>query len=188
MSLNCSGSLLEKSTSSCDLLLAKDRTKPLVLVTPRTVVSWHRAGFRLYWTWVSRVKPVGGRKRVSQEMRALIFEPLHAARHGGVAYGGGLGAMPGPAVRIGLRIGGLGQDCVRPPAVRVPDAALEAALAGLDRDVRDALQVMIERTRAVHADQRRTDVTTTLGPGATVTERSIVLSARARASASAPWP
>jgi histidinol dehydrogenase len=62
-------------------------------------------------------------------------------------------------------------DGVRPPGVRVPDAALEAALAGLDGDVRDALQVMIERTRAVHADQRRTDVTTVLGPGATVTER-----------------
>jgi histidinol dehydrogenase len=62
-------------------------------------------------------------------------------------------------------------DGVRPPAVRVPDAALQAALDGLSPDVRDALQVMIERTRAVHADQRRTDVTTALGPGATVTER-----------------
>jgi len=47
--------------------------KPLVLVTPRTVVNWHRAGFRLYWTWVSRVRQVGGRKRVSKEVRALIF-------------------------------------------------------------------------------------------------------------------
>lgn len=64
-------------------------------------------------------------------------------------------------------------DGVRPATVRVPDAALEAALAGLDSGVRDALQVMIERTRAVHADQLRTDVTTTLGPGATVTERWI---------------
>ena len=64
-------------------------------------------------------------------------------------------------------------DGVRPPAVRVPDSALDAALASLDRDVNDALQVMIERTRAVHADQRRTDVTTTLAPGATVTERWI---------------
>jgi histidinol dehydrogenase len=62
-------------------------------------------------------------------------------------------------------------DAVRPPAVRVPGAALDAALAGLDPDVRDALQVMIERTRAVHADQRRSEVTTALGPGATVTER-----------------
>ncbi len=62
-------------------------------------------------------------------------------------------------------------DGVRPPVVRVPDAALDAAVAGLEPDVREALRVMIERTRAVHADQRRTDVTTVLGPGATVTER-----------------
>lgn len=62
-------------------------------------------------------------------------------------------------------------DGVRPAAVRVPDSALEAAVVGLDGEVRDALQVMIERTRAVHADQRRADTTTTLGPGATVTER-----------------
>lgn len=62
-------------------------------------------------------------------------------------------------------------DGIRPPAVRVPDAALEKALTELDPAVADALRVMIERTRAVHADQRRTDVTTTLGPGATVTER-----------------
>src|ERR1700722_17125980 len=64
-------------------------------------------------------------------------------------------------------------DGVRPSAVRVPGAALDAALAGLAPDVRDALRVMIERTRAVHADQRRADVTTTVGPGATVTERWI---------------
>src|ERR1700729_3475530 len=62
-------------------------------------------------------------------------------------------------------------DGGRPPAVRVPSAELDAALAGLDHDVRIALDVAIERTRAVHADQRRSDVTTTLGPGATVTER-----------------
>lgn len=48
-------------------------------------------------------------------------------------------------------------DGVRPAAVRVPDSALEAAVVGLDDDVREALQVMIERTRAVHADQRRVD-------------------------------
>jgi len=46
--------------------------KPLVLVTPRTVVGWHRAGFRLYWKWLSRAKRVGGRRRVSKEVRALI--------------------------------------------------------------------------------------------------------------------
>lgn len=62
-------------------------------------------------------------------------------------------------------------DGVRPPAVRVPAAALDQALADLAPAVAEALRVMIERTRAVHADQRRADVTTTLGPGATVTER-----------------
>ncbi|WP_372503754.1 histidinol dehydrogenase [[Mycobacterium] manitobense] len=62
-------------------------------------------------------------------------------------------------------------DGVRPAAVRVPVAELGAALDALPADVRVALEVAIERTRAVHADQRRTDTTTTLGPGATVTER-----------------
>ena len=62
-------------------------------------------------------------------------------------------------------------DGVRPAAVRVPVAELGAALDALPADVRVALEVAIERTRAVHADQRRTDTITTLGPGATVTER-----------------
>jgi putative transposase len=48
-------------------------TRPLVLVTPRTVVSGHRAGFRLYWTWVSKARRVGGGRRVSKEVRALII-------------------------------------------------------------------------------------------------------------------
>jgi hypothetical protein len=47
--------------------------EPLVLVAPRTVVGWHRTGFRLYWTWVARARRVGGRRRVSKEVRALIF-------------------------------------------------------------------------------------------------------------------
>ncbi|ORV74756.1 histidinol dehydrogenase [Mycobacterium gastri] len=62
-------------------------------------------------------------------------------------------------------------DGVRPAAVRVPDNALDSALAELALEVQEALQVMIERTRTVHADQRRNNVTTILGPGATVTER-----------------
>ncbi len=62
-------------------------------------------------------------------------------------------------------------DGVRPSAVRVPKDRLDDALAALKPDVRAALKVAIDRARAVHADQRRTDTTTTLGPGATVTER-----------------
>jgi histidinol dehydrogenase len=62
-------------------------------------------------------------------------------------------------------------DGISPPQVRVPRSRLDAALAELSADVRAALEVAIERARAVHADQRRTDTTTTLAPGATVTER-----------------
>ncbi len=62
-------------------------------------------------------------------------------------------------------------DGVRPERVRVPSEKLGAALRMLPADVRSALEVAIERARAVHADQRRTDTTTTLAPGATVTER-----------------
>ena len=62
-------------------------------------------------------------------------------------------------------------DGVRPAQVRVPASRLQGALDDLPADVRAALEVAIERARAVHADQRRTDTTTTLGPGATVTER-----------------
>ena len=47
--------------------------KPLILVTPRTVVEWHRAGFRLYWRWLSRARRLGGRKPVGKEIRDLIF-------------------------------------------------------------------------------------------------------------------
>jgi putative transposase len=45
----------------------------LVVVTPETVVRWHRAGFRLYWNWLSRHRVVLGRKRISKEVRDLIF-------------------------------------------------------------------------------------------------------------------
>jgi len=45
----------------------------LVIVTPETVVRWHRTGFRLYWRWLSRNRKAFGRKRISNELRDLIF-------------------------------------------------------------------------------------------------------------------
>lgn len=62
-------------------------------------------------------------------------------------------------------------DRCRPATVRVPPEALDEALAGIDPQVRAALETSIERARAVHADQRRTDTTTRVVPGGTVTER-----------------
>ena len=48
-----------------------DWAKVLVIVKPDTVVRWHRAGFRRYWTWRSRrLRP--GRPCVAPEVRELI--------------------------------------------------------------------------------------------------------------------
>ena len=53
----------------------------------------------------------------------------------------------------------------------VPQVALDRALADCDPALRAALEETIDRVRRVHADQRRTDVTTQVAPGGTVTER-----------------
>ena len=45
----------------------------LILVKPETVVRWHRDGFKLYWTWLSRHRNRMGRKCMRQELRDLIF-------------------------------------------------------------------------------------------------------------------
>src|SRR6478672_779628 len=52
-------------------------------------------------------------------------------------------------------------DGVRPTTLRVPQAVLGAALAGLDPHVRAALEESVRRARIVHEDQRRHDTTTT---------------------------
>lgn len=42
----------------------------LRIVKPETVIAWHRKGFRLYWSWKSRVRQ--GRPPVSMDVRELI--------------------------------------------------------------------------------------------------------------------
>lgn len=48
------------------------------IVEPKTIMRWHRAGFRLYWRWKSRSR--GGRPRVPMEIRRLIREMSLANR------------------------------------------------------------------------------------------------------------
>ncbi len=62
-------------------------------------------------------------------------------------------------------------DGVRLDRLRVPEAALGAALTALDDAVRAALTEAVRRTRAVHEAQRRSDVTVEVAAGLTVTER-----------------
>ncbi|MEV0437412.1 histidinol dehydrogenase [Streptomyces spectabilis] len=62
-------------------------------------------------------------------------------------------------------------DGVRLERVRVPAEALTEALAGLDPDVRAALEESIRRARTVHRAQRRAPHTTQVVPGGSVTEK-----------------
>lgn len=64
-------------------------------------------------------------------------------------------------------------DGVRPERIRVPQKALDEALLALDPNVRKALEISIERVRKVHTDQIRTEKTTTVVDGGTVTEKWI---------------
>ncbi|MEV2274861.1 histidinol dehydrogenase [Nocardiopsis sp. NPDC049922] len=64
-------------------------------------------------------------------------------------------------------------DGVRLTDIRVPREAIDAALTDLDPAVRAALEESIRRARKVHRDQRRTDHTTQVVPGGTVTEKWI---------------
>ena len=64
-------------------------------------------------------------------------------------------------------------DGVLPPSIRVPQSALDAALAQLDSKIRTALEVSAARITKVHNNQRRSDSTTTVVDGGSVTERWI---------------
>ena len=64
-------------------------------------------------------------------------------------------------------------DGVTPASIRVPQQALDSALASLDPAIRAALELSIERVRKVHDDQVRADKTTNVVDGGTVTEKWI---------------
>ena len=53
-----------------------DWRRVLILVQPETVIRWHRAGFKLYWKWLSRNRRGVGRRSVSRELRELIFRMI----------------------------------------------------------------------------------------------------------------
>ena len=70
----------------------------LLVVTPETVVRWHRAGFRWYWALISKVRKPIGRTQISKEVRDLIFQmmaenPTSGARriHGELPLGSPVG-------------------------------------------------------------------------------------------------
>ena len=64
-------------------------------------------------------------------------------------------------------------DGVRPVSIRVDQKELDKTLLELDPDIRRALEISIERVQKVHRDQIRSEKTTTVVDGGTVTEKWI---------------
>lgn len=62
-------------------------------------------------------------------------------------------------------------DGITPASIRVPQLALDEALSQLDPAIRAALELSIERVKKVHNDQVRSEKTTTVVDGGTVTEK-----------------
>ena len=70
----------------------------LAIVKPETVVAWHRAGFRLFWTWkVRRGHP--GRPVISREFRELIRQMCRENP------GWGAPRIHGELLKLGIDIG-----------------------------------------------------------------------------------
>ncbi|MDU0478017.1 histidinol dehydrogenase [Staphylococcus chromogenes] len=88
-----------------------------------------------------------------------VVEPIvHAVRDGGAAA----------AVAYGEKF-----DGVLPESLIVPSSLIDAAVAGLNSEVRAALEEAISRVRAVHAAQRPAPHSVTLATGAVVREEFI---------------
>ena len=94
---------------------------------------------------------------VAQAM-ALIEPILHRVKTGGEAE----------LIKLAQEF-----DGVTPASIRVPQQALDSALASLDPAIRAALELSIERVRKVHNDQVRADKTTNVVDGGTVTQKWI---------------
>lgn len=82
----------------------------MVLVKPATVLQWHRAGFRAYWRWRSRLRHPG-RPMVDHTVRALICQMSQANPLWGAPR------IHGELLKLGIRIG---QTAVAKYMVRHP--------------------------------------------------------------------
>src|SRR6266568_4549831 len=82
----------------CLSRLWRDWRSALAIVKPETVVAWHRAAFRLFWTWkVQHGKP--GRPAISREVRDLIRQMCRENP------GWGAPRIHGELLKLGIDIG-----------------------------------------------------------------------------------
>src|SRR6266542_3822324 len=69
----------------------------VVIAKPETVIGWHRAGFALYWRWLSRRRRSPGQAAVGREVRDLVRRMAHE-------NGWGAPRIHGELVKLGVRV------------------------------------------------------------------------------------
>jgi hypothetical protein len=96
----------------------RDWRSALAIVKPETVIAWHRAGFRWFWTWKVRGGQPG-RPVISREVRDLIRKMC------GENPGWGAPRIHGELLKLGIDIGesSVSKYMVRGPSRRLRPGA-----------------------------------------------------------------
>jgi hypothetical protein len=108
-----------------------DWERVLVIVKPETVIRWHRAGFKRYWTWKSRRRR-SGRPGVAPEVRKLIREMCRANPVWGAPR------VHGELVKLGISIS---QAAVSKYIVRHRKPPSQTWRSFLDNHVKDLVSI-----------------------------------------------
>ena len=96
--------------------------KSLLLMRPETVVSWHRRGFRLFWTWISRRRR-SGRPGISRELRDLVCKMAAANPLWGAPR------IHGELLKLGLEVSERTVSRLMPKRRKPPSQSWRAFLA-----------------------------------------------------------
>src|SRR5271167_423666 len=113
----------------CLSRLWRDWRSALAIVKPETVVVWHRAGFRLFWTWkVRRGQP--GRPLISREVRDLIRKMCRQNPSWGAPR------IHGELLKLGIDIGESSVSKYMVRCRKPPRNVLASGLQGTRKDER----------------------------------------------------
>ena len=108
-----------------------DWRTPLLIVRPETIIGWHRKGFRLLWTKLSRRK-VGGRPPIDSQIRDLIKQMAKANPLWGASR------IHGELLKLGIEISESSVSRMMPKSRKPPSQTWRTFL---DNHVRELVSI-----------------------------------------------